>query len=297
MQRVLVRDVVHRQELDRGHPEVAEVLERRVRREPGVGAAQVVPHPLELPGETLHVQLVDHGLRPGPTEAHVALPVEGPVDHDTVRDRGGGVRGVGSVLAARRIRERPRPVVGDRPVDRLRVRVDQELRRVEAVPGARVPEAVHPVAVPLARPHARKVRVPHVRRVLAELDPFLRSGLVEQAELDPLGVLAEEGEVRPVAVPRRAERKRPPGPDGATHRSTLPAALDGPGLRRAAHTLGSTGADAGGYPAASALRSPRSAQTTKTVIRPSPAANASATSVGAPDMKPRPASSTYVMGL
>ena len=37
--------------------------------------------------------------------------------------------------------------------------------------------------------------------------------VVEEAELDPLGVLGEEREVRAVPVPRRAERERLAGPD------------------------------------------------------------------------------------
>ena len=47
-----------------------------------------------------------------------------------------------------------------------------------------------------------------IRRLLAVL--------VEQAQLDALGVLGEEREVRPAAVPGRAERERPPGPDVST---------------------------------------------------------------------------------
>src|SRR6185503_14548491 len=160
-------------------------------------------------------------LRPGAAERDVALPVEPLVDHDAVRDRGGRVAGVRLVLLAREVREGARAVVRDRPVDRLRVRVDQELCGIEPVSRARIPGAVHPVAVALARADAGQVGVPDVRRLLCDGDALLAALVVEQAELHALGVLAVEGEVRPVPVPGRAEGERPPGPDRALHRRTL----------------------------------------------------------------------------
>lgn len=43
-------------------------------------------------------------------------------------------------------------------------------------------------------------------------DARLGAGVVEEAELDPGAVLGEEREVRPLAVPVRAERERAAGP-------------------------------------------------------------------------------------
>src|SRR5439155_4600888 len=97
----------------------------------------------------------------------------------------------------------------DRTFDRLRVRVEQELRRVEPVPPFGRVGAVHPEAVALARADAREVAVPGVRGALRERNPRLVVRLVEQAQLHPLRVLGEEREVRAVAVPGRAEREWP----------------------------------------------------------------------------------------
>src|SRR5581483_3332352 len=77
----------------------------------------------------------------------------------------------------------------------------------------RRPGAVHAVGVPLARPDAGEVAVPVERRPLGQRDADLVVVGVEQAELDVLGAFGEEREVRPLFVPRRAERKRPPRPD------------------------------------------------------------------------------------
>src|SRR5215210_9481715 len=100
----------------------------------------------------------------------------------------------------------------DRPLDRLRVGIDQELGRVVAQAACRVIRAVHSVAVPLARADLGKVAVPVVRGPLGQLDASLTVAVVEETELDAVGVLGEAREVRARPGGRRAERKRVPGP-------------------------------------------------------------------------------------
>ena len=77
----------------------------------------------------------------------------------------------------------------DRPFDRLRVRVDQQLRRVEAETVIGRVGAVEPVAVAPARADLGHVAVPVERVALGQLDAGLRSSIIEQAQLDLLGVL------------------------------------------------------------------------------------------------------------
>ncbi len=223
VQELLVDDVMDRQQLDRRHAERLEIVDRSGAREPAVATAQVLAHLLTQLREPLDVHLVDHGLvprraRPSPV---VVLPVERRVDHERARDRRCGVRlvnrQVGVVAAARHVRQRVRGTPVDRSVDRLRVRVDQQLRPVEPAAGLRVVRAVDAVAVALPRPDPRQVAVPVERGALVQLDALFPSVLVIEAELDALRVLGEEREVRPVAVPVRAERERLPRPDGAGH--------------------------------------------------------------------------------
>ena len=92
-------------------------------------------------------------------------------------ERGDLVRVVPVVAVHRRI-----PL--DVAVDRLGVRVDQQLRRVAPLAVGRIVGTVDPVSVPLTGLDAGDVRVPHVRVDLAQLDPFLGAGGVEQAQLD-----------------------------------------------------------------------------------------------------------------
>ena len=84
--RHLVCDVVDREQLDRGDAERGEVLERLLRGEPGIRAAQLLRHLLHQLGEAAHVQLVDDGLVPRARRRAVVLPVERLVDHDRLRE-------------------------------------------------------------------------------------------------------------------------------------------------------------------------------------------------------------------
>ena len=196
--------------------------DRRLGGEAGVRAAQVVAHVGRQLGEAFDVRLVDDGLGPRRVGRRVVLPVEVRIDDDALRDRIDVVFVVHlGVVAAGDVGEDVRRVPEDRPFDRLRIRVDEQLVRVETVPARRVVRPVDAVAVALSRPDAGDVAVPVVRGVVGELDACLGAVLVEQAELDALGVLGEEREVRPFAVPRRSERERPARPDVHLRSSTV----------------------------------------------------------------------------
>jgi hypothetical protein len=223
----LVGDVVNGQQLDGRDAERLQVLERGRVGEPRVGAAQVLAHVRVELREALDVHLVDDQLVQRDVGAAVALPVEAGVDHHALGDRGRVV-----LVVELEVGLLDRPAVGrhvgqhvglapaHRPLDRLGVGIEQQLARVEAVARPGVVGAVHAVAVALAGADARQVAVPVVRRVLDDLDARLVVVGVEQAELDALGVLGEQREVRPLPVPGGAERERLAGPD--VHPSSAP---------------------------------------------------------------------------
>src|SRR4029079_14371157 len=106
-------------------------------------------------------------------------------------------------------------------LDRLRVRVDQQLRRVEALAGLGLVRPLHAGAVARARADARQVAVPVEDRALGQLDRRFLAAVVEETKLDALGGLREEREVRAVPVPCRPERERLAGtdPPSAPHRA------------------------------------------------------------------------------
>src|SRR5690348_8937314 len=84
--------------------------------------------------------------------------------------------------------------------------------------------AVHPVPVPLAGADARQVPVPYEPVDLVQVEPALRAVLAEQAQLDPVGYLGEQGEVGAGPVIRGAQRIAVARPYGG-RRQVLPIPL------------------------------------------------------------------------
>jgi hypothetical protein len=175
--------------------------------------------------EALRVNLVNDRVVPGRPWRPVALPVEGGVDDEALRDRRGVVFAVGleiGVLSVPRVGMDVGRAPVDGALDRLRVRVDEELGRVEALALERRVGPMDAVGVALAGPDPGEVAVPVERRPLRQRDAGLDPDGVEEAELDPLRVLGKEREVRPFTVPRGAEREGPPGPRPQRGQRTTP---------------------------------------------------------------------------
>ena len=201
----VVDELVHREQFDRGDAEAAQVVDRRGMCETGIGAAQIIGDVGVALGEALDVRLVDDRLVQRRTWRAVVRPVEERVVDDALRHVRCAVVVVTGVFVALVVGE-ARLVPVDIAVDRLRVRVEEQLRRVAPQARRRIPRPVYAVAVALARHHARKVGVPAEGVDLVQPYPGLGAVVVEQAQLDSLGDLGEEGEVGARAVVAGAER-------------------------------------------------------------------------------------------
>ena len=104
---------------------------------PGVGAAQVLAHAGVPLREALHVQLVDDGLVPGRLERPVALPVEAgsiTTQRGIAAASSRAIRQLAVLGRAGHVGQRVRGLPAHAAVDRLGVRIDQQLGGVEAVP-------------------------------------------------------------------------------------------------------------------------------------------------------------------
>src|SRR5690606_9440480 len=168
----------------------------------GVGAAQLGRHLRVGAGQALDVGLVDHGVGVPAAGPGVVAPVEGGVGDHAQHGVPGAVARVGPV----RVTFVRRGVVVDLPVDGGGVRVEEQLRRVAAVAGRRVPGAVHPVAVALPGADAGEVAVPHEAVGLGQRDGAVPPLVVDQDQVDALGDLAEQGEVGALPVRGRTQR-------------------------------------------------------------------------------------------
>ena len=176
--------MVHRQQLDRGDPEVDEVLDHRRVGQPGVGAAQVLGDRRMQPGEALDVQLVEHRL--GHRRGRRRIGVGGGLsrDDDAQRHGGEGVGGVGHVVGLGGVVQ-DRTGVVDAAGDRAGVRVEQQLGRVEPGAAAGIPLAVDAVAVALAGADAGDEHRPDPVGRRVHVVVGLAAVLADQGELDP----------------------------------------------------------------------------------------------------------------
>jgi len=210
-----VHEVVDRHQLDRGHAQLQEVVGDRRMAEGGVGPAELLGDLRVTLGEPLHVGLVDDRVGPAHVGAAVVSPGKEGVDDDAAGDVRRRVQVAPLVVAlAEHVAEHLRtPLEG--ALDRLRVGVEEELGRVAADALSRLVGTVDPVPVALAGTDAVDVAVPAEVGALGELIGRGRPALgIEEDQLHPVGVLGEEGEVGPLAVPGGAERRVAPGPGG-----------------------------------------------------------------------------------
>ncbi len=206
---------LHRQQLDAGHAQRGEVTQRRGVGQAGVRAAQLLGHVGVAAGQVAHVRLVEHRLGPRHQRGRVVPPVVG-VRHD---DAPGHVRRavapVAHVGVAAQLGVDPVPehlgAPGHVALDRPGVGVEQQLVRVVAHALGRTPRAAHPQGVALTGADARDEAEPRAVGALLEPDGapgvVRRCALVEEHQVDPVGVPGVEGEVDPVVVQRGAERR------------------------------------------------------------------------------------------
>ena len=210
--------LVHREQLDRGHPEVGQVGQRGVVAQPRIGAAQLEGHAGMAHGEPLDMHLVDDGVGvavPGPGGG--VGPVEGGVDDQAAGDMGGRVERAGPVGVADVVPEdlRAEP---DRPGGGPGVGVEQQLGRVAAHPTGRLPGVGGAVAVRLADAHTLDEAVPDAGVVVRQGDPCLGAGVVEQAQQHRVGHARRHREVGPARAwggpQREAAARAHPHPMG-----------------------------------------------------------------------------------
>jgi hypothetical protein len=222
-----VHELVDRLQLDRGDPEPLQVVDGHGVGEPGIGAPQ---HRRDVGmggGEPLDVHLVDHRVVQRVVRRPVGGPVEERADHHALGDMRRTVLVVAGAVVVEGIGE-----AGGMPVDpaveRLGVGVEQQLGGVAAPALGRVPGAMHPEPVALADAEPGQVGVPAEPVDLGQRDAAL-AAVVEQAQLDDLGHLGEQGEVGAGAVVGGAQRIGPARPHlDLGHRTTLGGDAGGP---------------------------------------------------------------------
>ena len=132
-ERRVVDELVDGEQLDGGHTEPFEVLDRGRVREAGVCAPQLLGYVGVELGEALDVDLVEDRIGHRERRRSVLAPVELAGDHHrarNVRRRVGAVGAIGIVWHVAEHRRMPSDLAGDG----ARIRVEQQLRRMQRPP-------------------------------------------------------------------------------------------------------------------------------------------------------------------
>ena len=208
----IVQEHMDRHKLDRRHAERLDVLDDLRRCQPRERTAMPLRDTRMQPRIAAHVHLIDDGPRGRHSRRRLPVPIETGIDDDGLRHEGCAVALVEREIfvgVADRVAEAGG--VPNHAADQLaRVRIEQQLVRVEAMPLLGLVGAVHAIPVDEARHSAFEIAVPGLVRVFRQHDALelaLAAG-VEKAQLDGRCVGREQREVDAVAVPCRAAQVR-----------------------------------------------------------------------------------------
>ncbi len=209
---LVVDELVDRHQFHRRHAHQGQVVDGLGRGHGRVGAPHLGGDGGVQGGEALDVDLIDHGLVQGDVGGPVVAPVEGGVHDHRQGHVGPAVGGARAVLVAEHVGEHLL-APAHLPGDGLGVGIEQQLGRVAAQAGGRIPRPVDAVAVALTGPHSGQVAVPAEGADLGQGDPLLPAGVVEQAQLDSFGHRAVHGEVGAPVVGSGTQGVGPPRPN------------------------------------------------------------------------------------
>src|ERR1700733_8630694 len=210
-QAAVVYEGMDRHQLHRRHSKPLQVAKARRRGKSGVGAAQRLRHIRILNAETAYMRLVNNGVGEWCAQRPVLLPVKVGIHHNTFRNSRRAVPFVNvqiGIVAAEHIREN-----GLRPIDAarycLRIRIDQQLRWIEALSFLRLPWSMHAISISLPRLNPWQITMPHKGGDFRQCNFFyLFAVLVEEAKFNTCSLLRVDGKIYACSVPLGAQRVR-----------------------------------------------------------------------------------------
>jgi hypothetical protein len=155
-----------------------------------------------------HMHFIDDRALPRSARGPVVAPGEGWVDDPAARHEGGAVSLVeGQIIATFLAVAEHRGVPVEATEDRLRIRVEQQLVRVEAMAVSRIVRPVHTVPVEATRAGVRQKSVPDLIGELRQFDALdlALAALVKQAQLDLGRSGGKQREIDPKSSPGSAK--------------------------------------------------------------------------------------------
>ena len=211
-QRAVLHPGMHRQQLDGGDAQLDQVVDQPRIGQGREGAALVELDIVAQHAQAAQVGLVNHRLRPGDARSAVLAPAEVARGYDGLGHSRRTVTaverqialGCADTVAIQRIG--PADAAGQPP----RVRIDQQLVRVESVPLLGLVRAPDAVAVKLAQAGVGQVAVPDLVGTLGQRQPLglALAGGIEQAQFDFFRMCGKHREIDPQSIPGGAQRVR-----------------------------------------------------------------------------------------
>ena len=212
-ERRILHELLDRQQFDRRDAEFLQVGHRHRVGHAGVGAADLLRDVRVSLREPLDVRLVHDRAVPGCVRPAVGAPVEERVDHDALRHPRRAVEIVARVFRIGEVVGEDGLVPLPRAVHRLRVRIEQQFRRIAPVSLLGGPRAVHPEPVSLPRAHVGHVAVPAEGGAFRQIHARFTTVLVEQTQLDAVADLRKQRKIGSDPVERCPERIGASRPD------------------------------------------------------------------------------------
>ena len=163
-------------------------------------------------GQPPDMRLVNQGIRPTAPRGCILAPIRPVIDHHRLRHRESRVARIKRQIPPRRadpvahqgIRPAQPPVIGPR------VRVHQQLVRIEPMPVFGRIGAMGAIAVKLPGPHPVDPHMPDVAVAFMKQHPghFLAAVVREQAQFQKMGIGRKHREIDAADIDRRPQRPR-----------------------------------------------------------------------------------------
>jgi hypothetical protein len=209
-QKAVLHERLDRHQFDRGNAEPAQMIDHALIGERREGSSFVGTDVVAQHGQAAHVGFINDGVGPWNVGGPVVAPVEAVVGDDRLDHPGRAVAPVEGEIGALRGDPKTKQSVGpaQTPVDAPRIRIEQQLMRIESVPGLRLVGSMGAITIEQARTRIGQIAVPDFIGELRQREArdLASPRRIEQTKLDPLGMRREHCEIDAETVPGGAER-------------------------------------------------------------------------------------------
>lgn len=152
-------------------------------------------------GQSFDVGFINNGMPPWNTWWRIIFPIVFIIRHNAVRQNGGRIpiiRLSQPAMKAGIVLHTARYQTG--------ARVEQQLRRVKAVPLFRLPRSVYPITIASPRRYTGEITVPDIAGTCRQAMTHFIAIFIKQTKFYPFCVRRKQREIYPMPIKRSAQR-------------------------------------------------------------------------------------------